>query len=68
MSNNIIWLVKVLWLCFVVYFLVRDLILEYITIKVFLSTAALKERVEKIPQKIALRVINVVLAIAILMH
>jgi hypothetical protein len=66
--NHFILVVKILWLCLTVYFLVKDTILAYITVQTFLKTAELRNRIEKIPNNIALCVVNVVLAIAILIY
>lgn len=53
-------IIKVLWLCFVSYFLVRDSIQAY--------QGILKEKTEDVPSKIAWRVVNVILAIALLFN
>jgi hypothetical protein len=68
MDPFIAWLIALLWLCVTVYFLVKDAILAYLTIKAFLTTAALANKVEEIPHQIALRIVNVILATAILAY
>jgi len=61
--NEFITILKVLWLCIIIYFLVKDSILAYIAVKVFLKTgdSEIEKIVQKIPNNIALRVVNVVL-------
>ena len=66
--NHFILVVKILWLCLTVYFLVKDIILAYITVQTFLKTSELGNLVEKIPNNIALRVVNVILAITIFIY
>jgi len=63
---ELIFIIKILWLCFVVYFLVKESILAYIVMRTFFMTGDLKEEVEKIPSNSAMRTITVVLAIGIL--
>lgn len=64
---DIIFILKVLWLCLVVYVFVKDIVLDYLTIKVFLATAEHRDKVEKIPSRLAMRTVNVVVALIILL-
>jgi len=66
--NDFITLFKILWLCLTVYMLVKDSIIAHLAIKAFLDTGALEEKVKKIPSTISLRVVNVVLALAIVYY
>lgn len=63
---ELVFIIKSLWLCFVVYFLVRDSITSYITMRAFFMTGELKEDVKPIPSRVAMRVVNVVLALTII--
>lgn len=65
---SIIFILKALWLCFTVYFLIKDSIMGYITVQTFLTTAGCRELAEKVPGNIAMRVVNVVLSLIIFFY
>jgi len=64
--EHFISLMKVLWLCLTVYFLVKDAIISYMIFKTFFKTGEMSVNAAAIPNKIAFRVVNVILAVAIL--